>query len=90
MKKLIALSLLTLATMVAAQTPAAEKSALSPAEQSIAAAKKEIERKPTQFSGYNQLAIALSRRARETSDVSYYMQAEDALKRSQDLAPTQS
>ena len=87
MKKLIALSLLSFATMVTAQTPVAEKSAVSPAEQSITAAKKEIEKKPTQFSGYNQLAIALSRRARETSDVSYYMQAEDALKKSQDLAP---
>ena len=48
---------------------------------------KEIEKKPAQYSAYNQLAIALSRRARETSDVAYYSQAEDALKKSQDLAP---
>ncbi|HEY4903234.1 MAG TPA: tetratricopeptide repeat protein [Candidatus Sulfotelmatobacter sp.] len=95
--KLIAPLLLTLATCVAAQTPssvkpdsatiAAAKTALSPAEQSIAGAQKEIAKKPGQFAGYNQLAIALSRRARETSDITYYAQAEDALKKSFELAP---
>src|SRR5207244_1908307 len=35
----------------------------------------------------NPLARALARRARETSDVGFYAQAEDALKRSLDLAP---
>jgi tetratricopeptide (TPR) repeat protein len=78
MKKLIALSLLALATFAVAQTPA---------EQSIANARKEIAKKPALFSGYNQLAIALSRRARETSDVVYYAQAEDALKKATELAP---
>src|SRR3984885_12061314 len=86
MKKLIALITLTLATYAAAQGIAA-KTALTPAEQSIATAKKEINKKPAQFAGYNQLAIALSRRARETSDIAYYAQAEDALKKSFELAP---
>lgn len=96
-KNLIAPLLLTLATCVAAQTPrsvkpdsatiAAAKTFLSPAEQSIASAQKEIAKKPSQFAGYNQLAIALSRRARETSDITYYTQAEDALKKSFELAP---
>ena len=86
MKKLIALLTLTLATYAAAQGIAA-KTALTPAEQSIATAKKEIDKKPAQFAGYNQLAIALSRRARETSDIAYYAQAEDALKKSFELAP---
>src|SRR6266567_3369988 len=53
----------------------------------IAEARKAIEKKPTQYSGYNLLAMALARRARETSDVGFYAQAEDALKRSLDLAP---
>ena len=87
MKKLIALLILSLSAVAFAQTPVAAKSSLTPAEQSIAAARKEIAKKPAQFSGYNQLAIALSRRARETSDVAYYAQAEDALKKSSELSP---
>jgi len=96
MKTLIAL-LMTLSTFAAAQSVStekpglaqttAQKTTLSPAEQSITAARKEIEKKPAQFAGYNQLAIALSRRARETSDVNYYAQAEEALKKSLELAP---
>jgi tetratricopeptide (TPR) repeat protein len=76
MKTLIALLLLT--TSVLAQ---------SPAESAVAAARAAIAKKPAQFSGYNQLAVALARRARETSDVIYYAQAEDALKRSFELSP---
>jgi tetratricopeptide (TPR) repeat protein len=79
MKNLIAILLLTIAA--AAQT-------LSPAEQSIAKARAEIAKKPEFFAGYNHLAIALSRRARETSDVNYYTQAEDALKKAAELSPT--
>ena len=79
MKNLIAILLLTIAA--AAQT-------LSPAEQSIAKARAEIAKKPAFFAGYNHLAIALSRRARETSDVNYYTQAEDALKKAAELSPT--
>ena len=85
MKNLIAILILGLAAMAPAQTPTPEK--LTPAEQSIANARKEIAKKPAQFSGYNQLAIALSRRARETSDVAYYTQAEEALKKASELAP---
>ena len=60
---------------------------LSPAERSIAAAQKQIEKQPTRSAGYNQLAMALARRAREISDVKFYTQAEDALKKSLELAP---
>jgi tetratricopeptide (TPR) repeat protein len=88
MKKLFALLILSLSAAAFAQTAVVEKTALSPAEQSIANARKEIARKPALFSGYNQLAIALSRRARETSDVTYYVQAEDALKKSFELSPS--
>jgi tetratricopeptide (TPR) repeat protein len=88
MKTIFALVLLSLAGLAAAQTDTQKEAAkLSPAEQSIATAKQEIQKKPTQFAGYNHLAIALSRRARETSDVNYYAQAEDALKKSLELAP---
>lgn len=60
---------------------------LSPAERSMAEARKSIDKKPDQYAGYNQLAMALARRARETSDVSFYAQAEDALKKSSELKP---
>ncbi len=75
------------ATSVAAQANPDASAALSPAEQSVATAQKEIAKKPDQAMGYNHLAIALSRRARETSDVTYYAQAEDALKKALQIAP---
>src|SRR5690242_12152238 len=87
MKQIIAVLFLGLAVTTFAQTQVAEKSSLSPAQQSMATAQKEIAKKPALYSGYNQLAIALSRRARETSDVGFYTQAEEALKKSFELSP---
>ena len=46
-----------------------------------------IRDKPAQYTGYNLLALALVRRARETSDARYYAQADDAVKKSLQLAP---
>jgi len=86
MKKILALILIIAGTYAAAQDAPAGNNTLSPAERSIAEATKAIAKKPTQYSGYNLLATALARRARETSDVSFYAQAEDALKKSFDLA----
>jgi tetratricopeptide (TPR) repeat protein len=60
---------------------------LSPAEQSIVGARKAISDKPREYAGYNLLAMALVRRAQETSDVSFYAQAEDAVKKSLAIAP---
>lgn len=65
--------------------PAAAKA--SPAERGIAQANKLIQKNPTNFEGYNALALALSRRARETSDVKYYTQAEEALQKSFEISP---
>jgi len=88
MKRIPALFLLIASTLTIAETNSTSASPdLSPAARSIAEARKAIETKPTQYSGYNLLAMALARRARETSDVSFYAQAEDALKKSLDLAP---
>jgi tetratricopeptide (TPR) repeat protein len=87
MKKLVVFLWLSLGAVAFAQTPVATTAALSPAEKSMAAAQKEIAAKPAQYVGYNHLAIALSRRARETSDVTYYKQAEEALKKSMELSP---
>jgi tetratricopeptide (TPR) repeat protein len=87
-KRFFALILVMLATRAVAQdsNPPGNPT-LSPAERSVAEARKTIEKKPTQYAGYNLLAMALSRRARETSDVTFYAQAEDALKKSFELAP---
>jgi tetratricopeptide (TPR) repeat protein len=59
----------------------------SPAEQSMAQAERLIEKNAKNYEAYNSLALALSRRARETSDVTFYAQAEVALKTSFDIAP---
>ena len=87
MKNLFAVLILGSAVAALAQSRDAVKPSMSPAEQSIASAQKEIAKKPGFYSGYNQMAIALSRRARETSDVAFYAQAEDALKKSFELSP---
>lgn len=89
MKKL-AVFLLTFAAALAAvaQTttlPTAVR--LSPAERGMAQANQLIAKNPKNFEGYNALALALSRRARETSDVSYYAQAEETLKQSFEISP---
>jgi tetratricopeptide (TPR) repeat protein len=78
---------LTVVLFLAVISGAQTTTAPSPGERSIAEARKAIEKRPAQFSGYNQLAIALSRRARETSDVNFYAQAEDALRKSFARAP---
>ena len=53
----------------------------------MAQARKLIEKNPKDFEAYNALALALSRRARETSDVTFYTQGEDALQKSFALSP---
>src|SRR6266705_4679699 len=63
------------------------QTSLSPAEQGIAAARRLIEKSPKNFEAYNALALALSRRARETSDVAFYAHAEETLKKSFEVSP---
>src|SRR6202158_4988389 len=89
MKKLAVLLLTVMFALAAgAQTatlPADE--ALSPAERSMAQANRLIEKNPKNFEAYNALALALSRRARESSDVKFYAQAEETLKKSFEISP---
>jgi tetratricopeptide (TPR) repeat protein len=89
MKRAFVILLLpTAALAVFAQTRVyASDPKLSPAERSIAQANRLIEKKPKDFEAYNALALALSRRARETSDVKYYDRAEEALKQSFAISP---
>jgi tetratricopeptide (TPR) repeat protein len=60
---------------------------LSPAERSMAQARKLIVKNPKDFEAYNALALALSRRARETSEVKFYAQAEETLQKSLEVSP---
>lgn len=59
----------------------------SPAQQKIAGTQQAIEKNRTHYPLYNDLALALARRARETSDPAYYAQAQQALEKSFTLAP---
>jgi tetratricopeptide (TPR) repeat protein len=89
MKRIAALLLLVLGTVAAfAQGPIAPaETTLSPAERSMAQARKLIDKNPKDFEAYNALALALSRRARETSDVKFYAQAEETLQKSFEVSP---
>jgi tetratricopeptide (TPR) repeat protein len=87
MKKLAALALMIVSAVAAfAQTSSNPEPKLSPAEQSMAVARKLIDKNPKNYEAYNALALALSRRARETSDVSFYTQAEAALQKSFEIS----
>jgi tetratricopeptide (TPR) repeat protein len=73
--------------MLAQTSSTATEVKLSPAEQSMAQANRLIEKNPKNFEAYNALALALSRRARETSDVKFYAQAEETLQKSFEISP---
>jgi tetratricopeptide (TPR) repeat protein len=89
MKKLAVLLL----TFTAALAAVAQNATLpadatpSPAERSMAQANQLIQKNPKNFEAYNALALAFSRRARETSDVKFYAQAEETLKKSFEISP---
>jgi tetratricopeptide (TPR) repeat protein len=53
----------------------------------MAQARTLIDRNPKDFEAYNALALALSRRARETSDVKFYTEAEETLQKSFEVSP---
>jgi tetratricopeptide (TPR) repeat protein len=90
MKKPAVLLLMLMAALAAvAQTTTFFTGATpSPAERSMAQATQLIEKNPKNFEAYNAFALALSRRARETSDVIFYAQAEEALKKSFEISPS--
>jgi len=89
MKRIAALLTLLMITLAGfAQEPAPPSDAkLSPAERNMALAQHLIDKNPKDFEAYNALALALSRRARETSDVKFYSLAEDALQKSFAISP---
>jgi tetratricopeptide (TPR) repeat protein len=82
------LLILTSVTAVFGQSdsPSVE-SKLSPAEQGMAQAQRLIEKNPKNYEAFTALALAQSRRARETSDVKFYAAAEESLKESFAISP---
>jgi tetratricopeptide (TPR) repeat protein len=89
MKRLAQLVLIcSVATAMLAQTPApSPEPKPSPAEQGMVQAQRLIEKNPKNYEAYNALALALSRRARETSAVRFYSEAEETLQKSFEIAP---
>jgi tetratricopeptide (TPR) repeat protein len=59
----------------------------SPAELRIAGAQKVLQKQPNRYQAYNDLALALVRRARETGDSSYFEQAGLAIANSLKIEP---
>jgi tetratricopeptide (TPR) repeat protein len=88
MKKLVVLLLMLMVALatVAQTTTLSTGATPSPAERSMAQANRLIEKNPKNFEAYTALALALSRRARETSDVIFYAQAEETLKKSFEIS----
>jgi tetratricopeptide (TPR) repeat protein len=84
MKRLTQLLLILSAvtTTVAQNADSLAGTKLSPAEQTMAQAQRLIEKNPNNYEAFNALALAQSRRARETSDVKFYAEAEETLKKS--------
>jgi tetratricopeptide (TPR) repeat protein len=88
MKQFLAMLMVFISSGMWAQTATfAATSELSPAQRSMTEAQKVIEKNPKGYAGYNQLAIALARRARETSDPNFYAQGEAAVGKSLQWAP---
>lgn len=77
---------LILFCIFAASSPAAETK-LTPAEYSVREALASIASKPSDATAHNSLAMALVRRARETSDDSFFAQAGDAVRKSLEISP---
>lgn len=78
---------LALTAGTAAQTLTTQAAVASSAQQKITQAQIQIDKNPKRYQAYNQLAMALARRAREISDVSFYAKADAALSKSFEISP---
>ena len=81
----LAILVVLLAPAAYAQAPLSDS---TPAQQAIAWAEAAIKENPDRSQSYNDLALAYIRRVRETSDTSYYDQAQTALQKSLQISPT--
>ena len=85
MKNLVAALFLTICATGTAS--AADGNSPSPAALRIAGAQKVLQKQPSRYQAYNDLALALVRRARETGNISYYEQAQAAIDSSLRIQP---
>ena len=76
-----------LAVSASAAVAASDVASASPAELRIEAAQNALQKLPSRYQSYNDLAVALVRRTRETGDKSYYDQARAAIANSLRLQP---
>jgi tetratricopeptide (TPR) repeat protein len=78
-------------TVIAAAAPVAAASSpaapTSPAQQQVARARALVARTPQRASAFDELALALARRARETADPAFYDEADRALDKALALSP---
>ena len=81
--RLTLIFLSSLSFLLAGQQPPVS----SPADMRVAAARQQVEASPKAFQTYNDLAVSLCRKARDTSDVALYDQAQTAVNRSLSLSP---
>jgi tetratricopeptide (TPR) repeat protein len=75
------------ATLIIGLVTLAQGQTTSPAELRLVGAQRAVAAKPDKAEGYNELALAFARRARETSDTAYYDKAEQAIAKSLEFAP---
>ncbi|HSA92993.1 MAG TPA: hypothetical protein VLE48_08280, partial [Terriglobales bacterium] len=88
MKRFFALVVFSLwVSLVGTAQQGSTSDARTPAELRIAAAERAIAAKPGNYDAYNDLALGLARRARETSDTVFYAKAEEAVRKSLELMP---
>lgn len=73
---------------LAASARAGDMDLQSPAQQRMAAAQKVLQQQPKRFQAYNDLALALIRRTRESGDPSFYPRAESAVESSLQIQPS--
>ena len=78
----VRLTAMALFGLAIAATARAEAPSLSPAQRDIERAQQVVSGAPQTPTGYNDLAMALARRARETSDPAYYARAHQAIDQS--------
>jgi len=81
--RLTLISVFSVSFLLAGQQPPTS----SPADQRVAAAHQQVDANPKAFQTYNELAVSLCRKARDTSDISLYDQAQTAINRSLALSP---
>ena len=88
MKKFVVITLIILGTSASfGQVAAIPETHLSPAQLNIARAQQLIDKNAKDYEAYNALALALARRARETSNPTFYTQGEQALQKSFAISP---